>query len=341
MVKAQLAQRFVEQARAAVDALGDGAEAFWTVINRIHTGHDGEQHLCSTNVRSSFFASDVLFAGLQRHAVGHVALCIYRNANKATRNLALELVAGGEKGGVWTTISHWHPKTLGRTNHHVGTPRTRSGKQYQAHQVSHYRYINAVGFGFAAKIHIVAYTTIPIGVLKQNAKEVVVKVKIFDQTIHQLNAQRFGAGFKHGFGLRKTLLRNKKLIALAGSLHAMQHEHGFRSGCSFVEQTRVGNFHARKVAYQGLEIDECLEATLRNFGLVRRILGVPTWIFENVTENYPRYNHVIITETDIIFINLIFIGHLAQRLQHLKLVEGRSHLHGRLAADVGRNGLLD
>ena len=52
-----------------VNTLGDCAQSFWTVINRIHRRDDGEENLCRTDVTRRFVAADVLLARLQGKAI--------------------------------------------------------------------------------------------------------------------------------------------------------------------------------------------------------------------------------------------------------------------------------
>ena len=62
-----------QNVRQAMDAFSNGAQTLRTVIDGIHAGHVGEQHLRSADVGVGFFAADVLFAGLQGHTQGLVA----------------------------------------------------------------------------------------------------------------------------------------------------------------------------------------------------------------------------------------------------------------------------
>ena len=68
----------------------------------------------------------------------------------------------------------------------------------------------------------------------------------------------------------------------------MAHGHGFGGGGGFIEQGSVGDFEAGEIDDHGLEIQQGFESALRNFGLVRRVLGVPAGIFEDVALNHGR-----------------------------------------------------
>ena len=100
----------------------NGFEAFWAVINGIHTGHDSQQCLCRADVGGGAFAFDVLLAGLERHPQRTVAKRINRNADNPARYVAFKIFLGGKKSGVRTAVTHRHTKTLARTNHNVGAP---------------------------------------------------------------------------------------------------------------------------------------------------------------------------------------------------------------------------
>ncbi len=50
------------------------AQAVRTVIDGVHPGHDRQQHLRRADVAGRLLAPDVLLAGLERHAVGHLAV---------------------------------------------------------------------------------------------------------------------------------------------------------------------------------------------------------------------------------------------------------------------------
>ena len=79
----------------------------------VERGKIGEQHLRGADVGIGLFAADVLFAGLQRHAQGGVAVRVARAANDAPGQGADVFLAGGEKGGVRAAKTHRDAETLG------------------------------------------------------------------------------------------------------------------------------------------------------------------------------------------------------------------------------------
>ena len=72
---------------------------------------------------------------------------------------------------------------------------------------------------------------------------------------------------------------------VAFEFDAMQHGHRLGGRRRFIEQRRVGDFHAGQIADHGLEIEQAFESPLRQFGLIRRVGRVPAGIFEHVAQD--------------------------------------------------------
>ena len=92
--------------REAVHAARDALEALRAVVDRVHRGHHGEQHLRRADVGGRLLAADVLLARLQREAVGGIALRVDRHADEAPRHAALELVLRREVARVRAAVAH-------------------------------------------------------------------------------------------------------------------------------------------------------------------------------------------------------------------------------------------
>ena len=60
------------------------------VVDGVHDGHDGEQHLRGADVGGRLLAADVLLAGLQREPVGRAALGVDRDADQPAGQVPLE-----------------------------------------------------------------------------------------------------------------------------------------------------------------------------------------------------------------------------------------------------------
>ena len=105
-------EAFGEDRGQSVDARGDRLQALRAVIDGVHAGHVGEQYLRGADVGIGLFAADVLFARLQRHAVGGLAAGVFGDADDAARHRADEGLAGGEEGGVRAAEAHRDAEAL-------------------------------------------------------------------------------------------------------------------------------------------------------------------------------------------------------------------------------------
>ena len=72
-----------QSAGVPMHAQGDLAEPPGPVVDRVHGGGDGEQHLRRADVRGGLLAPDVLFARLQGQAVGGRAVGVDRDAHES------------------------------------------------------------------------------------------------------------------------------------------------------------------------------------------------------------------------------------------------------------------
>ena len=121
--------------REPVHASGDAAQSFRAVIDRIHRGQDGQEHLGGADVAGGFLAADVLLPRLQREPQGRPAGRVLGHAHQTAGHLAFEAVAGGKVGRVRTAISHRHTKALRAAHGHVRAELARRLKQDQAEQI--------------------------------------------------------------------------------------------------------------------------------------------------------------------------------------------------------------
>ncbi len=103
------------------------------MINGVHPGDVGQQHLRGADVGVGLFAADVLFACLQRHAQRLLAARVDRDADNAPRHRTLVRIARGEEGGVWATEAERHTEALRRAERYVGAHFSGRFEQHQRH----------------------------------------------------------------------------------------------------------------------------------------------------------------------------------------------------------------
>ena len=119
-----------------VDLLGDLTESLGTVIDRVHGGDDGEQDLGGADVAGRLLAADVLFAGLEREAVGGIPVGVARDPDEAAGKASLELVAHGEVGGMRPSVAHRDTEALGRSDDGIGPELTGRLEEHQGERIA-------------------------------------------------------------------------------------------------------------------------------------------------------------------------------------------------------------
>ena len=118
---------------------------------------------------------------------------------------------------------------------------------------------------------------------------------------------------------------------------ALGQRHGF-SGCGgFIKHGRIGDRHAGQVADHGLEIDQRLHAALRNLGLVGRVGGIPSGVFQHVAQNHARRIGAVITLANKAFEHLVLGSHCLELLERGRFRDGRRNCHGAAAGNRLRN----
>ena len=78
------------------------------------------------------------------------------------------------------------------------------------------------------------------------------------------------------------------------SWNAADHSHRLGGSCRFVQQRGISDLHTGQVDHHGLEVEQCLEPSLRNFGLVGGVLGVPARVLQDVALDHRWGNAGIV-----------------------------------------------
>ncbi len=167
---------------------GDAAQAVRTVIHGIHTGHDGEQRLCGADIGSGFFAAYMLFACLQRHAQGGVAVGVHRHTDDAAWHRALVRITASKVGGVRAAVTHRHTEALRRTQHYVCTPFTGRCQQHQTEDVGCDCDAHTLRLGLRDKCGVIMYHTVRRRILQQRAIHLLVQRDSLEVAYHELYA---------------------------------------------------------------------------------------------------------------------------------------------------------
>ena len=132
---AQLLEARLARELHRANAQGDAAQALRPVITRVHPRDDREQGLRCTNVAGGLVAADVLFAGLDGHAQGGVALGVFADADDAAGHLADVFGLGRDERGVRAAEAHGDAEALRAADGDVGAEFARGRDERQGEQV--------------------------------------------------------------------------------------------------------------------------------------------------------------------------------------------------------------
>ena len=132
----------------------------------IHTCHNGQQRLSSTDIGSGFFAANMLLARLQRHTQCPVALAVDRNTNDTAWYQPLVVVVASKKCRMRPSVPHGHTEALAVAHDSVGTPLARRAKQGQRQQITGYGHIHPGSLGPLGERPVIRHSTRLIRVLK-------------------------------------------------------------------------------------------------------------------------------------------------------------------------------
>ncbi len=172
---AQFFQGRGERGRVRVHAPRDPAQPLRAMINGVHGGDHGEQHLCGANVARRLLAPDVLLARLQRHAQRGPPGAVFGHADDAAGEVALELVARREEGGVRAAVAERDAEALRVADGDVGAPRPGRGEQGQREQVGRDGHQGACSMRGLAERAVVADRAVGRGILDERADRAVLE----------------------------------------------------------------------------------------------------------------------------------------------------------------------
>ena len=240
-----------------------------------------------------------------------LALRVDRHADEAARHLALEFVTHREIRGVRAAEAHRHAKALRVADRDVRTPVARRREHGQREQVRCDDHVAAGRVDRFGERAVVAHVAVHARVLQQHAERIRLR-GVGGRAGLDLDADRQRARADHFERLRQHVVGDVEHVRrrLAG---ALQQRHRFGGGGGFVEQRRVRDREAGEVGDHLLEVQERLEATLGNFGLVRRVGRVPRRVFEHVAQDHGRRVRVVVTLTDIRAEHLVLVRENPQR----------------------------
>ncbi|MDT4837403.1 hypothetical protein FQZ97_711340 [compost metagenome] len=231
-----------------------------------------------------------------------------------------------------------HAEALGRTDGDVRAPFARRGQQGQCQQVGGDGHDGALRMRGVGQLAVVGHGARAVRVLEQHAEAF---GQAFGLVAHgDLDIQAFGARSHDFEGLGMHVARDEEHRALRLGAAARQR-HGFGRGSAFIQQRGVGDVQPGDVGDHGLVVQQGLEATLRDLGLVRRVGRVPGGILEDVAQHYVGRLRAVVPLADVAAVDLVAARDLLQLIQHVGFAARLRQRQRGLAADLGRHDFLD
>ena len=299
----------------AVRMQRDPADPFRSVVDGEETGHTGQQRLCRADIGGRPFALDMLFAGLQRHAQRLVAEPVDRYADDAARHIPFIGVLRSQESGVRASESHRKAEPLGRSHGDVRAPFAGGFQQGQGQDVRHGGDQDAPAVCCCGEIVVIADRSVRCRVLDDHPELAAGKLVPVVAVADDFDAERFAARQQQVERLRKDVFVDEQNVAPLldrfARTQGVHHQHRFGGGRRFVQQRTVADFHAGQRNDRRLEIQQRFQPSLRNFGLIRRIRGIPGRILENVPLDHGRRSRSVIAHADQTAVELIFAGNRA------------------------------
>ncbi len=315
----------------------DRPQPLRAVVDGVHRGHDGQQDLGGADVGRRLVPPDVLLPGLQGQPVGRPSLGVDRDAHQAPGQVPLEALGHRHVPGVRSSVEQGDSEPLGGPDHHVGahlSGRLQEGQRQQVGRDHGERIALVGGLDHGPGVDDPSGRA---GVLHQHPRQLALRQAVPQVGDADLDPHRLGTGAHHLDGLRQGVGVDDER---AGGLPvaAADQGHRLRRSGPLVQQGRVRRGQAGQVADHRLEVEQRLETSLGDLGLVRRVGGVPAGVLEHVAPDDRRRERRVVAQTDHRLRGPVGRGQLAQLAGHGVLGGRLGELGVALGADAARDG---
>ncbi|GAA3074181.1 hypothetical protein GCM10020000_68970 [Streptomyces olivoverticillatus] len=243
----------------------------------------------------------MLLAGLQGEPVGLVAVGVDGDADQAAGEAAGELLVHGHVSGVRTTEAHRDAEALAGADGDVRPELARGGQQGQRQEVGGDGDDRAEPVGLLDAGAQVTDGAGGSGVLQQHAEDTALDElggdALGEVGDDDLDAGGLGAGLDDGDGLGQGVGVDEE-DALLDLADAAGERHGLGGGGALVEQGGAGGGQTRQVGDDRLEVEQRLQAALRDLRLVGRVGRVPGGVLHDVAQDDRRGERAVVAEAD-------------------------------------------
>ena len=262
--QAELPEPGGEHAGQAVHPGRDRRQSPRPVVDGVHRRHHGEQHLRGADVRGRLLAADVLLARLQREPVRRRAVAVDASRRPAvpgrlrlnSSRVAKNAACGPPKP--IGTPKRWLEPTTTSAPHSPGGTSSVSASRSVATRTSAPRACNA-----SASAPIVAHVAVDARVLEQRRKAVRVRCRRGRADDHR-KPKRRGARAHHVDGLRQNIVGEVDASSSCSCRPAAPSAIASAAAVASSSMRGVGDGQTGQIAHHGLEVDQRLEASLRD-----------------------------------------------------------------------------
>mmetsp|Transcript_6016 Transcript_6016/g.23375 ORF Transcript_6016/g.23375 Transcript_6016/m.23375 type:complete len:875 (+) Transcript_6016:760-3384(+) len=322
--------------RKQVHATCDALQALGAVIDAVRCSHVGQERLRRADVAGRLVPPDVLLAGLHRHSERGVPLAVNAHADQAAGQAAGVLVPRRDEARMRPAEPQRHPEALRGADGDVGADVPGALQQREREEIRRADHKRPVRMARIHQFLVVQRFAEGVGVLHEHAGvRLVREVGLRDVSHHDFDAARVATGLDESDGLRMAIFGHEELAALLGDRNA--HVHGL-GGCGCLVQERgVGDLHAGEVGHHRLEVQQHLQAALRDLRLVGRVGRVPARILQHVAQHHGRRDGLVVSHADQVRQHLVALRDAPESLQRRLLRQRLLQVQIRREADMRRH----
>ena len=133
--------------------------------------------------------------------------------------------------------------------------------------------------------------------------------------------------------LRVATRRDEEGLLVVPALELVGEVHRLCGGRGFVEERGVRDREAGQVDHHRLEVEERLEAALRDLCLVRRVLRVPARVLEDVAQDHRGGDAVRVPHAEVRSVDLVLLSDRPRPLEQGGLGHSGTEIERALKAD--------
>ena len=223
----------------------------------------------------------------------------------------------------------------------IGAERTGGGDEHQCERIADDDGERASGVKTFDHRRDVAQRTRRAGVGEQRREarhRIEVSGRIADD---DLDADRLGSRLHDGDRLRVSVDVDEEAAFVGVLGQPPRHRHRFRRRRAFVEHRGVGQIEAGEVSDHRLKVEQRLEPTLADLGLVGRVGGVPRRVLQHVALDHRWRDRRRVAHPDQRGEHVVLSGERSQLRDRLLFRQRRGERQRLTIADRGGHDLID